>query len=350
MAGLYIHVPYCRAKCAYCDFYSGPLGAFEPHSFFSAVMRELASRRGEVGEFATVYVGGGTPSSVDPAFLTPLLALAPGERTVEVNPEDVTPDYAEALLRAGANRVSMGVQSLTDKELLAVGRRHSAQQARSAFATLRASGFDNISVDLIYGLPGQTAESWRRSLDEVLALRPEHLSAYSLTYEEGTLLTARMRQGKIAEASDELTVQMYDYLCRATRHSGYSHYEISNFALPGREAIHNSNYWNMTPYLGLGPGAHSFDGNVRRANPANLKAYLANPEGAAIAEHETESNKFNDMLITSLRTAAGIDPAVFTADELARAHRLLKPAPGGRLRISENDWMRSDAILLKLIR
>lgn len=350
MAGLYIHIPYCRAKCAYCDFYSGPLAGFDAAAYFDALARELAARRCEVGGFATVYVGGGTPSSVEPAFLAPFLALAPGERTVEVNPEDVTPAYAAALRRAGANRVSMGVQSLVDAELQAVGRRHTAARAREAFATLRSEGFDNISLDLIYGLPGQTLDSWRYSLDELFALGPEHLSAYSLTYEEGTLLTARMKAGKITEAPEELVEEMYGTLCASACAAGYGHYEISNFARPGREAVHNSAYWDLTPYLGLGPGAHSFDGEERRANPSNLKLYMANPETAAVAEDETADNRFNDMLITALRTARGIDPQVFSDAELRIARKLLHPTPQGRLRIAEADWLRSNSILLELIR
>lgn len=350
MAGLYIHIPYCRAKCAYCDFYSGPLAAFDAGGYFEALARELEARRGEVGEFATVYVGGGTPSSVDPALLAPFLALACGEKTVEVNPEDVTPAYAAALLRAGANRVSMGVQSLVDVELQAVGRRHTAARAREAFATLRGEGFDNISLDLIYGLPGQTADTWRYSLDGILALGPEHLSAYALTYEEGTLLAARLRAGKIAEASEELVEAMYGTLCDEARKGGYDHYEISNFARPGCQAVHNSAYWDMTPYLGLGPGAHSFDGSVRRANPANLKRYLASPETTAVAEDETADNRFNDLLITALRTSRGIDPKHLSAEEQRIARRLLLPTPAGRLRIAEADWLRSNSILLELIR
>lgn len=350
MAGLYVHIPYCRAKCAYCDFYSGPLRTFEARGFFEALHRELQARRHEVGPFSTVYIGGGTPSSVDPAWLAPLLALAPGERTVEVNPEDVTPAYAEALRRAGANRVSMGVQSLVDSELVAVGRRHTADRALRAFETLRRAGFDNISLDLIYGLPGQTLDSWRYSLTQTLALGPEHLSAYLLSYEEGTLLTARLKSGKLTEATDELVCDMYAALRSATAEAGFEHYEISNFALPGRHARHNSAYWDLTPYLGLGPGAHSFDGEVRRANPANLKAYLADPAGAAVAEDETPDNRFNDMLITALRTARGIDPGVFTPAELTRARRLLEPAPDGRLRIPASRWLESNTILLDLIR
>lgn len=350
LAGLYIHIPYCRSKCAYCDFYSGPLRLFDAERYFYALSRELKARRGEVGEFATCYVGGGTPSSVAPEFLAPYLALAPGERTVEVNPEDITPEYASRLLAAGANRVSMGVQSLVDEELKAIGRRHTANDARRAYDTLRRAGFQNISLDLIYGLPGQTLESWEYSLREMINMRPEHISAYILSYEEGTLITARTRSGQLEEASDELIGKMYSLLCELMSKSGYSHYEISNFALPGRQAQHNSAYWNMTPYLGLGPGAHSFDGVVRRENPANLKMYLANPEGFSIVEEETDSNRYNDRLMTALRTSRGIDPALFSPSELTVARRLLEDTPEGFLRIAEADWLRSNPIILELLR
>lgn len=350
MAGLYVHIPYCRSKCAYCDFYSGPLRAFDEARYFAALDRELAARRSEVGDLQTVYIGGGTPSSVSPERLAPYLALAPGERTVEVNPDDVTPLLARGLLQAGANRVSMGVQSLNDDELRAIGRRHTAAGARKAYEILRAEGFSNISLDLIYGLPGQSLESWRRSLGDLLEWAPEHLSAYILSYEPGTLLTARLKAGKIAEAPDDLIEQMYFHLCQTTRQAGFNHYEISNFTLPGKQAQHNSAYWDMTPYLGLGPGAHSFDGKVRRENPANLKAYLENPEGAAQIEEETDDNRFNDRLITALRTDRGIDEAIFTPDELQTARRLLEPAGPGRLRIAESNWLTANSILLELIR
>lgn len=350
MAGLYIHIPYCRAKCAYCDFYSGPLRIFDEEKYFQAVDRELAARRGEVGELQTVYIGGGTPSAVDPARLAPYLNLASGERTVEVNPDDVTPRLAEQLLRAGANRISMGVQSLNDNELQAIGRRHSAAGARRAYTTLREAGFANISLDLIYGLPGQDFDSWRRSLGELLEWKPQHLSAYILSYEPGTLLTGHLRSGKIAEAPEGLIERMYDHLCSTTHAAGFNHYEISNFALPGFEARHNSSYWDMTPYLGLGPGAHSFDGTLRRENPANLKAYLANPENFARIEDETDDNRFNDRLITALRTAAGIERQLFTPKELSLALKLLEPNGDNRLRIPEKEWLRSNAVLLQLIR
>lgn len=342
-------MPYCTAKCAYCDFYSGPLRLFNAPGYFDAIRREFDARRNEIGEIHTVYFGGGTPGSVNAEFFAPYFALTDGEKTVEVNPENITSEYAASLLEAGANRVSMGVQSLSDPELRAIRRRHTASEAILAYERLRTAGIDNISLDLIYGLPGQTIDSWRQSLNKVLALRPEHLSAYLLSYEEGTLLTAQLRSGKIRETSEEAVVKMYDILCEETARAGYRHYEISNFALPGREAQHNSAYWDMTPYLGLGPGAHSFDGITRRENPADLKAYLADPEHFAIAEVEDDNNRFNDLLITALRTARGIEPTAFTSEELHRAETLLEYNEAGRLRISETAWLRSNSILLELL-
>lgn len=348
MAGLYIHIPYCKSKCAYCDFYSGPLRLFDAETYFAALTKEFAARRYEIGKIETVYFGGGTPGSVSPQYFTPFFSLTDGEKTVEVNPENINEDYAAGLLGSGANRVSMGVQSLVDSELHAIGRRHSAEDARRAFMQLRAAGFSNISLDLIYGLPGQTLESWKQSLTELIALRPEHLSAYLLSYEEGTLLTAKLRAGKIIEASDELVEQMYAVLCEETARAGYRHYEISNFALPGYEARHNSAYWDMTPYIGLGPGAHSFDGTVRRENPQNLKQYLTDPEHFAVTEEESDDNRYNDRLITGLRTSHGIEPEFFDRD-LVKAESFLEYNNEGRLRISETTWLRSNSILLELL-
>lgn len=350
MAGLYIHIPFCTTKCAYCDFYSGPLRLFDADAYADALMRELDARRSEVGEFATVYIGGGTPGTMPAHLHARFLMLAPGERTVELNPENVTPQYADALLCAGANRVSMGVQSLVDSELRAVGRRHSAAEAVSAFKILRAAGFDNISLDLIYGLPGQSTESWQRSLTGLLELAPEHLSAYLLSYEPGTLLYARLQKGDIEEASDEVVCEMYETLCVEARAAGYEHYEISNFARPGFHARHNSSYWDMTPYLGLGPGAHSFDGVLRRFNPPDYKGYMSAPERFFKIEAENADERFNDRVMTALRTARGVDPAVFTPLELCRAERMLVPAGDGRLRIAERDWLRANSIITPLLR
>ncbi|MDE6145218.1 MAG: radical SAM family heme chaperone HemW [Muribaculaceae bacterium] len=349
MAGLYVHIPFCRHKCAYCDFYSGPLRGFRAEEYVEALIAEHSVRR-LADRYETIYIGGGTPSTIHPALLRPLLSLGPGERTVEVNPEDVTPQMATQWLQAGANRISMGVQSLIDSELEAVGRRHTAAGAIRAFRTLREAGFDNISLDLIYGLPGQTPQTWRRSVEDILELEPEHLSAYSLSYEPGTLLHTRLLTGKITETAEDDIVEMYEFLCTATHRAGFNHYEISNFAQPGRHSRHNSSYWDSTPYLGLGPGAHSFDGERRSFNPANLGEYMKNPAGAFQIEEETPTERHNDIVMTQLRTSRGLDPELLTPQERTKARRLLQPTPEGRLRISEADWLRSDPIMIELIR
>lgn len=349
MAGLYVHIPFCQHKCAYCDFYSGPLRGFSPDAYAEALRRELDARS-IADTYSTVYIGGGTPSTMPPALLAPFFALTGGERTIEVNPEDVSPQTADQWLRAGANRVSMGVQSLIDSELIAVGRRHSAAQAVEAFRTLRHAGFENISLDLIYGLPGQTPESWIQSLEGLLNLAPEHLSAYSLSYEPGTLLHTRLMSGKIKEADEDYVVTMYETLCQLTRQAGFEHYEISNFAQPDRHSRHNSAYWDSTPYLGLGPGAHSFDGTLRSFNPPNLQAYMNASANAFQADPETPAERHNDIVMTALRTARGLNPAILTEKEFQYAKKTLTPTPQGNLRISEPAWLLADTLILPLLR
>lgn len=362
--GIYIHVPFCHAKCYYCDFYSLTATEQLKDEWLDAVIAELTLRRSELaGNPVTVYIGGGTPSSLGVGRLRRLLAALPldeaVEVTVEANPEDVNRDWAEMMVECGVNRVSMGVQSLTDSELLAIGRRHDAARAIAAFNDLREAGIGNISLDLIYGLPGQTRDSWLRSLDGVMELRPEHLSAYSLMYEEGTHLTSLMRQGRVTPAEDDDVEWMYDSLCRLAAAAGYEHYEISNFSLPGYRARHNSSYWVMAPYLGLGPGAHSFDGvSVRRANPSSLRRWLAAiGEGrpAYEEEHEDRRTLHNDMVMTALRTAEGLpltpEALCIAAPYLTdgRMERFTAIDGKERLRISERAWLTSDPMIADFI-
>ncbi len=365
---LYIHVPFCRAKCAYCDFYSTPKAGWM-ESYVDALAGEYDERCPADFLPETLYLGGGTPSSLPLPLLYRLLSglrlpdrLA--EATIEANPEDVTAEWVAGIVgNTPIDRVSMGVQTFDDGQLQFIGRRHTAADALRAVATLRDGGVSNLSLDLIYGLPGQTLDSWRRSLDTMLALRPDHISAYLLSYEPRTRLGVMLDKGKVTEASDELVTAMYDHLCRATREAGYEHYEISNFALPGRRARHNSGYWTSRPYLGLGPGAHSYFGGQRGSNPSDLAAYIARGgRGIHVVEEEDTANRLNDLLITSLRTADGLDtermtrdyPAAMTSEVLAEADRLLD---GGSLTrnaarhlvIPEDKWLTSNSILLKLI-
>lgn len=365
MAGLYIHFPFCRSKCAYCDFYSQPRYD-QIAKYCRALILEFEARRHIIGAqpFSTVYLGGGTPSSVPLELIAELLDTIEVndavEVTIEANPDDITPEWIKQLRESTSiNRISLGVQSFDDTCLQAVGRRHTAAQAETALRSLLEAGY-NVSADLIMGLPNQTMDSWIASLDRMLAIRPHHLSAYILSYEPGTRLWAMLQAGKLAEAPETLIEGMYGHLCRRTSKEGYLHYEISNFALPGHESRHNSAYWDTTvPYLGLGPGAHSLGADATRSsNPPSLKQYLDNPTGMAVIETATADTRWNDYVITALRTARGISPreaksrfGVDINDEIVTALNkgLLKKTDGGRFCIPEEHLLTSDAIMLPFI-
>ncbi len=367
---LYIHIPFCISKCAYCDFYSTPRQEWM-EAYVEALRSEWCERSAGFDEpIDTLYLGGGTPSSLPRELLSWLLAIFPLDReqlreaTIEVNPEDVDSGFVEFLVsQTPIRRVSMGVQSFADSELSIVGRRHDAKRAVEAFTTLRRGGIENISCDLIYGLPGQSLDSWRESLSTLLSLGPEHISAYLLSYEPGTRLSAMLQAGRLAETDDDTLLSMYGHLCDATRQAGYNHYEISNFALPGREAIHNSSYWDGSDYLGLGPAAHSLLKGVRFYNPSSLKDYIASGgRGFAVKEEETPLNRYNELLITRLRTLRGLDPREISlgfgpkimerfeagSERLLSLGKLLK-TPTGSIIIPEDLWLESNSILLDLI-
>lgn len=374
--GLYVHIPYCRSKCIYCDFYSVacarlPLNA-EP--LLTRFAEELKARLHEVQSDcqaprpATVYIGGGTPSLLT---ADQLLRLTDGidlsgvrEFTVEINPDDAA-SFAQTLHRMppdrSPDRISMGVQSLVDAELRAVGRRHTAAQALEAISLLRDAGIGNISCDLIYGLPGQTLASFEHSLEALLQTGIEHLSSYILSYEPSTPLTRLRDKGRITEAPETLILDMYQSLCQATKAAGFSHYEISSFACEGRESVHNSSYWHGTPYLGLGPAAHSLGADgVRRFNAPDVNAYLAGKD-ILTAEETSPTGAINDLIITALRTSQGLHPSAAEAvspklapilarrlaDLLAAGQLALTPA--GAYRIPEPLWPVADTILLNLI-
>lgn len=365
MAGVYIHVPFCHAKCAYCAFYSSPETSLYDR-YTQGVVREFELRREELhGEIATVYLGGGTPSILPSGSIAYIAENIVGdyklrEFTIEVNPEDITAEKVESWLALGIKRVSMGVQSLDDNELATMGRRHSALRAIEAIDILRSCGVSNLSLDLIYGIPGQTPGSWSRTLDKILEIRPEHLSAYSMTYEPHTRLTAQRDRGHINPVDDDTVADMYITLIGRLATAGYNHYEISNFSLPGYEAVHNSSYWNSTPYLGLGPAAHSFDGKIRRVNPSDTRRWLAAIESGTPAfsiDEESKNDRINDIIITALRTNRGLDILHLP---ISRRRRLVNDAfhhlksgsliaVGTRLIIPEDKWLVSDAILSDLI-
>ncbi len=364
---LYIHIPFCHSKCAYCDFYSVPRSRLTDE-FVDALCNELSERVSEWGgRFSTVYFGGGTPSSLSDEQLDRIISFLPqgpfDEFTIEVNPEDVSRGRAEHWLASGIDRVSMGIQTFDDAILKLIGRRHDAAKAESSFAELRDAGFRNISCDLIYGLPGQSVDAWRESVNRLLALHPEHISAYLLSYESGTRLSAMLKAGNVSECDAEVAQEMYMYLVEATRAAGYDHYEISNFALAGHQAIHNSRYWDLTPYLGIGPGAHGFDGRTRFSNRADLRAYISGG-GLTSLEREDESvdELYNDVVFTSLRTARGL-----SVDEVERRfgagyRRLCEKAAApylrsgemkfgsdSRLVIAESEWLASNPVIVDFL-
>ncbi len=368
MAGLYIHIPFCHSKCAYCDFFSTPHHT-KVSDYVDALIAELSLRKTELSEVIdTIYIGGGTPSILTINDLNRLVNAIPHghllEFTIEANPEDVTPQWVDSILNLGINRVSIGIQSFIDAELEIVNRRHNAECAEQALLTLNRCGVAEISGDLIYGLPGQTIDSWQYSLDKIIQFELTHLSAYTLSYEPGTKLYAQLQSGKIKECEETDIEAMYQYLMIATRNAGYEHYEISNFAKPGHRAIHNSGYWKYTQYLGLGVSAHSFDGRLRRVNPIGINNYIESiRQGKTYykIEYETEPELYNDYIITALRTVDGlnIEKLYLTFGEKWSDFFLKSASPhihSGKLicdddiyRIEESSWLLSDAVLRDLI-
>ncbi len=419
---VYLHVPFCRSFCTYCDFYSEiacrgrDAQSFELYA--QALCAEASRRQDEIAatrDLNTLYIGGGTPSVLPLSLLQRMLAsLTTGgvppeppaslrsgteqqhdscpepftEFTVEVNPEDIVEkgaDYVRGLLALGVNRVSMGVQSLDDGILRWMNRRHDAARARQAFGILREAGVHNISVDLIFGISQLSEAIFADTLREVLAWRPEHVSAYQLSIEDGSALAQLVRQGRYSEAPQEQCAAQYRQLCDALRAAGYVHYEISNWALPGHEAIHNSAYWSRHPYVGLGPAAHSFDGNIRSWNPSSILAYAATAlenrshprlrkregpasegsgrgpaqqdvfEGSSPLRREqeqlSEAEAREEEIMLGLRTARGVEATLLDAAKSAEmlADGRLAQTGDGRLRIPEDAWFVSDDIIADLV-
>lgn len=280
-------------------------------------------RRGYLKEpLRTVYIGGGTPSQLRPALLERLFSNIDTSRAVEVtmecNPDDVSVDYACAIGRLPVNRVSMGAQTFSDVRLRFINRRHNAHQVVLAIENLRRVGVDNISIDLMYGFPGETMDDWRNDIKKALSLGVEHVSAYCLMYEKGTPLYNMLQKGELSEIDEELSRAMYYELCDALVSAGYEHYEISNFARPGHRSLHNGNYWRTVPYMGIGAAAHSFDGDSRQWNVADVKGYIAGidrGEVPAEVERLDGDTRYNDTVMLALRTCDGINLA-----ELERRH------------------------------
>ena len=318
--GLYIHIPFCKAKCAYCDFYSLAHSEEKMDAYTAALLRHLeeVAPRAAGMQVDTVYFGGGTPSYLGTARLIRILQTVQrrydvtrdAEITLEANPDSAGDWRAlRRLRRAGFNRLSLGVQSTDDELLRRIGRVHTCEQVQQAVTAARKAKLTNLSLDLIYGLPGQTMEDWQRTLADAVALGPEHLSCYGLKLEEGTPLW-QQRQA-LTLPDDDAQAEMYLYTVAALSEAGYGQYEISNFARAGRESRHNLKYWRMQEYAGFGPGAHSDFGGVRYGYVRDLDAYIAGR--LVLAEAETDGTLARDFeyVMLSLRTAEGIDRRTF---------------------------------------
>lgn len=353
MAGIYIHIPFCKTRCIYCDFYSTTRSELKER-YVRALCRELQMRReylrGETVE--TIYFGGGTPSQLaeeDFRQIFDTIRQTYGmehcrEITLEANPDDLTEAYAAMLNRLPFNRLSMGIQTFDDATLKLLNRRHNAAQAVEAVNRCRRAGIGNISIDLIYGLPGETDERWRQDLQQAVALKVEHISAYHLTYEEGTRIYQLLQARSICEVDEESSLRFFSTLIDTLTAAGYEHYEISNFCRPGLYSRHNTSYWEGIPYLGCGPSAHSFDKHTREWNVASLEKYMrAVEEGGR--EYETEylddNDRYNEYVMTALRTKQGIAPEDlkqrFGAGMWQYCRDMARPyIDSGKLRIEDN--------------
>ena len=323
MAGLYIHIPLCTQRCSYCDFFSTTL-LNKRVELIDALCKEMKMRAHylpvDENVLETIYIGGGTPSLLSSSEINILIDCALDsfphvdtgkmEITMEANPNDLSDSYLKELSGTAINRLSIGCQSFNDTTLKIINRRHNAEEAKNAIANARKYGFNNISIDLIYGLPSQTIDSWKDDVATAIALKPNHISAYCLELHKGSLLTKKISKGELTEMDEADCLICFKHLREATSASGYEHYEISNFAQKGFRSRHNSSYWHDIPYIGIGPAAHSYDGVSRQWNVSHLPKYLkAISENRLDTEIETLSvtEKYNDYILTALRTSDGID-------------------------------------------
>jgi len=315
---LYVHIPFCHRKCSYCSFISYASRENDVQPYLRALKAEIAQRAGKE-RLSSIYFGGGTPSllTVD-QFSDTLAAIShsftvdeTAEVTMEANPGTVSEAYLSAIRELGINRLSLGVQSLNDRDLRLLGRGHTAADAREAVGFARSSGFNNVNIDLIYGLPGQSLPHWLNTLDEALALTPPHVSLYPLTLEEGTPMWQAMQDGSLPDVEPDLTAEQYELAEDLLTACSYRHYEISNWAKAGNECRHNTTYWLNKPYIGIGTSSHSWIDNHRLGNTCNLNEYLASPAGnlpllPAISEYISPELELAETVILGLRLDTGI--------------------------------------------
>ncbi|MGD0754026.1 MAG: radical SAM family heme chaperone HemW [Bacteroidales bacterium] len=319
MAGIYIHIPFCKKLCFYCDFYH-VISANDNSAFIGALLKEASLRKEylENETVSTIYLGGGTPSVVSIKDLGTILnhisklfrMTEDCEITIEINPDDVQAEFLEGLKNHNINRISLGIQSWKDSDLKMLNRRHNSEQAVIALKETLNAGFENVTIDLIYGIPGMSLKEWESNLDFSFSFDIKHMSAYHLTFEPGTVFGKMLGKGKISEIDENDSAAQFNILIEKAESAGFIQYEISNFGKPGYFSIHNSNYWKQVNYLGLGPSAHSFNGYSRQWNIRDLKGYIKFVNaGKPYFEREelNEKTRFNEYIMTSLRTMWGID-------------------------------------------
>ncbi|HHU34638.1 MAG TPA: radical SAM family heme chaperone HemW [Bacteroidetes bacterium] len=319
MAGLYVHIPYCKRICNYCDFYR-VVSSGSPKKYIESVISESKLRKGYIGDakINTVYIGGGTPSTLSIKELSLLLESLRDvyqwdkevEFTLEVNPDDITEIYLRSIKDLGINRISIGIQSWSDRILKTMNRRHNSLQAEKAINYILDAEFKNISVDLIYGVPGLTMEEWEETLRRTVVFDIQHLSVYHLTIEPDTVFGKMKKQGLLDEIEEEYSVAQYNLLLEITEGAGFINYEISNFGKEGFFSKHNTSYWQQIPYIGLGPSAHSFNGYSRQWNESDVDKYIEEIDNGRLPyekEELDEKVRFNEYVMTSLRTMWGID-------------------------------------------
>lgn len=374
MAGFYVHIPFCRKVCYYCDFHF-VASLKNKDLLLKSMCNEIQLRSNEWNkeEFDTIYVGGGTPTVLNIKELSFIIETIyskytirnENEFTIEANPDDLSAEYLKDLLKkTPVNRLSIGVQSFQNKDLELINRRHNSNQAINCIEAAKNEGFNNITIDLIYGIPGMTLDDWKRNLDQFLALEIPHLSAYHLSIEPKTVFGVWQKKNKISPINEDLSQQQYQYLIDTLSKAGYEHYEIANFALKGFQSIHNTSYWRNVPYLGIGPSAHSYNGKKRRWNLSNNDLYTKFLEQGSINYFEEETlslnDKFNDYILTSLRTSWGIDLETIKIQfgEIYLNHVIKiseKYLPNklsisdNTIRITEIGWLVSDSILSDFI-
>ncbi|HEY6915303.1 MAG TPA: radical SAM family heme chaperone HemW [Paludibacter sp.] len=374
MAGIYIHIPFCKKRCTYCDFYTEVAPKFIP-SLVDAVKKELQIRKDYLqnASINTIYFGGGTPSILKADEFNDIFNTIyelfsvdkDAEITFEANPDDLSVQYLDSIKELPFNRISIGIQSFDDEDLKRINRRHTGVEAIEAVKNAQSAGFDNLSIDLIYGLPLQTLEGWEKQLDIALSLNVQHISSYGLTYEEGTALWKQREKGKVTNVDDETMNAMYLLLLDKVQQKGFEAYEVSNFALPDYRSRHNTSYWKQDPYLGIGPSAHSYDLHSRQWNVASIKEYIkAIENNTPFFEQEelTLNDRYNDYVMVSLRTANGIDLKIleqeFGPELTSYCIENIKSFidngkainEGGKLRLTSAGIMISNLILIELMK